>query len=64
VTEFLAMGGYAVYVWGAYAVAAVLLIANALAPVLTHRRLLRHLGRRGTPGRAPVRPAATNRSGP
>lgn len=30
VNEFLAMGGYALYVWGSYAVAALLLLAEVM----------------------------------
>lgn len=30
-SEFLAMGGYGLYVWGSYAVTAVVLILNVLA---------------------------------
>ncbi|WP_017461235.1 heme exporter protein CcmD [Dyella ginsengisoli] len=41
--QFLAMGGYAVYVWPAYAVFLVVLLADALAPVLRRRRVLREL---------------------
>ncbi len=41
--HFLAMGGYAVYVWPAYAVFLVVLLADALAPVLRRRRVLREL---------------------
>lgn len=29
--EFLAMGGYAAYVWSAYAIAAIVLVLNAVA---------------------------------
>lgn len=41
--EFLAMGGYAAYVWPAYAIFLVVLLADALAPVLRRRRVLREL---------------------
>ena len=34
-SEFFAMGGYGLYVWGSYAVAAVLMLAE---PLLTARR--------------------------
>ena len=37
--EFLTMGGYAGYVWPAYAVAAVVMIANALAPGARLKRI-------------------------
>jgi len=47
VTEFFAMGGYAAYVWPAYAVFGLVLLADALAPLLQRRRVLRELeGRR------------------
>lgn len=41
--SFLAMGGYAAYVWPAYAVFFIVLIADNLAPRLRRRRLLREL---------------------
>lgn len=50
--EFFAMGGYAVYVWSSYALAAVVLIWNAVQPLRRERRLLRTLAgraRRGQP---------------
>lgn len=37
-SEFFAMGGYGLYVWGSYAVTAVLMLAE---PVLAARRLAR-----------------------
>jgi heme exporter protein D len=42
-TEFLAMGGYAGYVWTSYAVFALVLLGDALAPMLARRRTLREL---------------------
>lgn len=45
-TDFFAMHGYAAYVWPAYAVFAVVLIADAIAPVFARRRALRELGSR------------------
>ena len=44
--EFLAMGGYGAYVWGAYGVTLLALAANALAPWRRLRRL-RRPGARG-----------------
>ena len=44
--EFLHMGGYAFYVWTSYAIAAVVLIANVIGPVLHGRALRRALARR------------------
>ncbi|MCW8807925.1 MAG: heme exporter protein CcmD [Rhodanobacter sp.] len=40
---FLAMGGYAIYVWPAYAVFFIVLIADTVAPSLRRRRVLRDL---------------------
>jgi heme exporter protein D len=37
--EFLTMGGYAGYVWPAYAVAAVVMIANAVMPLGRLKRI-------------------------
>ena len=37
-TEFLDMGGYAGFVWPAYLITAVVLIANLLLPRVRHRR--------------------------
>jgi len=44
--EFLHMGGYAFYVWSAYAVTLVVLGANVLGPLLRARRVRRALARR------------------
>ena len=40
---FFRMGGYAAYVWPAYAVFFAVLIADAMAPRLRRRRILREL---------------------
>ncbi len=40
---FLAMGGYAAYVWPAYAVFFAVLLADSVAPRLRRRRVLREL---------------------
>ncbi|MDE3211566.1 MAG: heme exporter protein CcmD [Pseudomonadota bacterium] len=40
---FFAMGGYARYVWPAYAVFFIVLIADSIAPRLRRRRELRQL---------------------
>lgn len=42
-STFLAMGGYAMYVWPAYAVFFLVLIADYLNPWLRRRRNLREL---------------------
>ena len=44
--EFLTMGGYAAYVWPAYAVAGVVMIANAVSPSGRLRRLKAEIRRR------------------
>lgn len=44
-SEFLHMGGYAVYVWPAYGITAVVLAANLWLPLRRHRRLQRALAR-------------------
>ena len=41
--EFLAMGGYAMYVWPAYAVFFVVLGWDSIAPALRRRQLLNEL---------------------
>lgn len=52
-TEFLHMGGYAFYVWTSYGLAAVILIANLLIPMLSARRQRRELiGKLRREGRA------------
>lgn len=43
---FFAMGGYAFYVWTAYALALVILIANLISPLLHRRRLLADIARK------------------
>lgn len=39
------MGGYASYVWSAYGITAVVLIANVIAPLRGRRAILRRLAR-------------------
>ena len=41
--EFLAMGGYGAYVWTSYAVFGVVLLLDAVTPLLQRRRALREL---------------------
>ena len=43
--DFLRMGGYAGYVWPAYGITAVVLLANWMAARRRRRRALRRLGR-------------------
>ena len=54
--EFFAMGGYAVYVWGAYGVTAAAIGAEVWLLARRRRTLLRSLGRKGS-GRAQTGPA-------
>ena len=55
---FLAMGGYAAYVWPAYALFFIVLIADTLDPVLRRRRVLREL--RGRLARQSARQGRSN----
>ncbi len=45
-SHFLAMGGYAAYVWPAYAVFFAVLVTDNVAPRLRRRRILRELRER------------------
>ncbi|MEP6938429.1 MAG: heme exporter protein CcmD [Rudaea sp.] len=45
-SEFIGMGGYGAYVWSAYAVFLIVLLADALTPLWQRRRTLRDLGAR------------------
>ncbi len=51
-SEFLNMGGYAVYVWSSYAIVATVLVVNLVVPYLRHKQLLRELVRRRQRGNA------------
>jgi len=44
--EFLTMGGYAGYVWTAYGIAAVVMIANAVTPISRLKRIKAEIRRR------------------
>jgi len=50
--EFFAMGGYGLFVWGSYAVSAVVIVAELV--LLAHRRrtCLRRISRRVTSGKS------------
>lgn len=56
--NFLAMGGYAAYVWPAYAVFLVVLAIDALAPIAHRRRVLSDI--RGRVQRRSARNVATD----
>ena len=40
-SEFFAMGGYGLYVWGAYGVTALCMVAEPVLAALRHRRAVR-----------------------
>jgi heme exporter protein D len=42
-SEFFDMGGYALYVWGSYAAAAIVLVFNIVAPFRRRESLRRQL---------------------
>ncbi|HLW74864.1 MAG TPA: heme exporter protein CcmD [Gammaproteobacteria bacterium] len=44
--EFLTMGGYGAYVWPAYIIAAVVMVANAIVPGRRLRRMRAALQRK------------------
>jgi heme exporter protein D len=44
-SEFLAMGGYALYVWGSYAVTLVVLIGEIVALVMRRRGVIERLAK-------------------
>lgn len=50
--DFLNMGGYGFYVWSAYGVTFLVLVVNAVLPVLRERQLRRELARRARRGPA------------
>jgi heme exporter protein D len=58
--HWLAMGGYAMYVWPAYAVFFIVLAWDWLAPIMKRRRLAREL--RGRIAREQVRKARATRA--
>jgi heme exporter protein D len=45
-SEFFAMGGYAVYVWPSFLLAAIVLIANIVAPMQQRKRVLTDIARK------------------
>lgn len=45
-SEFLAMGGYASFVWSSYGLATIVLWLNWYLPRRTHQQVLRQLKRR------------------
>jgi heme exporter protein D len=45
-SDFFAMGGYAAYVWPSFLLAAIVLIANVIAPMQQHKRVLKEIARK------------------
>jgi heme exporter protein D len=45
-SDFFAMGGYAAYVWPSFLLAAVILVANIIAPLLQRKRVLTEIARK------------------
>ncbi len=45
-SEFLSMGGYAVYVWGSYALGLLVVAGNVWAALRRRRQVIDELGRR------------------
>lgn len=43
--EFFSMGGYALYIWAAYAVALAVIVIEVVLLMLRRRNILRFLGR-------------------
>ncbi|UCC55542.1 MAG: heme exporter protein CcmD [Gammaproteobacteria bacterium] len=45
ISEFLDMGGYAVYVWSSYGITLIVLVANVIGPLRLRRKLLADIAR-------------------
>jgi heme exporter protein D len=45
-SEFFAMGGYAVYVWPSYALAFIVLIGNIVAPMQQRKKIMTDIARK------------------
>jgi heme exporter protein D len=45
-SEFFAMGGYAVYVWPSFLLALIVLVANIVAPMQQRKRVLKDIARK------------------
>lgn len=54
-SEFIAMGGYASYVWGSFAAAAAVLVWNVLSPKARRRDLLKALAEDHGPNQQDIR---------
>ncbi|MCG7876821.1 MAG: heme exporter protein CcmD [Candidatus Thiodiazotropha taylori] len=45
-SEFFAMGGYAVYVWPSFLLALIVLVANVVTPMQQRKRVLKDIARK------------------
>ncbi|MEW8029594.1 MAG: heme exporter protein CcmD [Candidatus Thiodiazotropha sp.] len=45
-SEFFAMGGYAVYVWPSFLLALIILVGNVVAPMQHRKRVLKDIARK------------------
>jgi len=45
---FLHMGGYALYVWSSFGIAAVVLVLNFISPIIRHRNLVKQIRKKHT----------------
>jgi heme exporter protein D len=45
-SEFIHMGGYAMYVWPSYALGLIVLVANVVIPLLRKKQIIRDISRK------------------
>ena len=45
-TDFLHMGGYALYVWSSYGLALVVMVATVYAPIMKKKQILSDISRK------------------
>ncbi|MEJ2611266.1 MAG: heme exporter protein CcmD [Candidatus Thiodiazotropha sp.] len=45
-SDFFAMGGYAIYVWPSFILTLIILVANIVAPIVHKRRALTDIARK------------------
>ena len=46
ISDFLAMGGHALYVWSSYGIAGVIIVGNIVAPIIKRKQLISQQARR------------------
>ena len=44
-SEFLHMGGYAVFVWTSYGIALVMVVANIVSPIMERKKIIARIKR-------------------